>query len=301
MANLNQPRWSRRAAIRMTREDLRIGSPRRARSHSGATGIGLVMLLFCTALSVSARADWQLVSSTSETAPGKAVTHWRTKLEDSTKSLKATLDCAVFNTHSATLQLIDQPEAPRKDLAQVMQETAALAGVNGGYFDPQDAPVGLLVSRGQRLSSLGRATLLSGVLFATKSGKVDVVRRSRFRMDDRVEAAVQCGPLLLDGGKPVPGLNDSRDARRTFAAVDGNGSALVGVSSQTSLAQLARLLSTPKSIGKLRLARAINLDGGSSSAFWFAGEKGTTSIPELKTVRDFFAIVPRRTDQANAP
>jgi hypothetical protein len=37
----------------------------------------------------------------------------------------------------------------------------------------------------------------------------------------------------------------------------------------------------------------LNLDGGSSSAFWFAGEHGVLSISELKTVRDFVAVVPK--------
>jgi len=46
-------------------------------------------------------------------------------------------------------------------------------------------------------------------------------------------------------------------------------------------------------VGKLEMARALNLDGGSSSAFWFAGREDTVSLPEQKTVRDFVAIVPR--------
>ena len=43
----------------------------------------------------------------------------------------------------------------------------------------------------------------------------------------------------------------------------------------------------------LKIQRALNLDGGSSSAFWFAGERGVVSIPEQKTVRDFVAVVAR--------
>ena len=43
----------------------------------------------------------------------------------------------------------------------------------------------------------------------------------------------------------------------------------------------------------LKVQRALNLDGGSSSAFWFAGERGAFSIPEQKSVRDFVAVVPK--------
>ena len=38
----------------------------------------------------------------------------------------------------------------------------------------------------------------------------------------------------------------------------------------------------------------MNLDGGSSSAFWFAREDGSTfSIAGRKPVRDFVAVVPK--------
>ena len=45
--------------------------------------------------------------------------------------------------------------------------------------------------------------------------------------------------------------------------------------------------------GKMKITRALNLDGGSSCAFVFAGENGVFSIREQKTVRDFVVIVPR--------
>jgi len=44
----------------------------------------------------------------------------------------------------------------------------------------------------------------------------------------------------------------------------------------------------------MKPARALNLDGGSSSAFWFAGRERTISLPELKTVRDFIAVRPKQ-------
>jgi hypothetical protein len=57
---------------------------------------------------------------------------------------------------------------------------------------------------------------------------------------------------------------------------------------------LAKILATTQFAGDSKIERALNLDGGSSSAFWFARENGSAfSIPEQKTVRDFVAIVPR--------
>jgi hypothetical protein len=44
-----------------------------------------------------------------------------------------------------------------------------------------------------------------------------------------------------------------------------------------------------------RINRALNLDGGSSSAFWFKRSNGSVfSISEMKNVRDFIGLVPKQ-------
>jgi len=202
------------------------------------------------------------------------------------------LHTAVFESRVATLRVFDQPDTPRRELAETMMRTKAIAGVNGGYFDPEDAPVGLLVSDGRVLTPLSKAKLLSGVL-AASDARVDIVRTARFTMNTKIKSAVQCGPLLVERSVTIAGLNQTRKARRTFAGVDGKGRAMLGVCSAVSLAQLGQILALPEAAGKIRIARALNLDGGSSSAFWFAGKSGIFSIPEQKTVRDFVAIMPR--------
>jgi hypothetical protein len=106
-------------------------------------------------------------------------------------------------------------------------------------------------------------------------------------------AAVQCGPFLVDGGHVVAGLNTTRSARRTFVFNGGGDRAAVGFCSDVTLAELAEILVTPRVVPDLKVQRALNLDGGSSSAFWFAGERGPFSISEQKTVRDFVVVVPK--------
>ena len=112
-------------------------------------------------------------------------------------------------------------------------------------------------------------------------------------MKEKPRAAVQCGPLLIDHAESVAGLNDSRSARRTFAAVDGKGRAILGISSSVSLAQLSQILRLTNLADRFKIVRALNLDGGSSTAFWFAGNHGPASFPEQKTVRNFVIVVPR--------
>jgi hypothetical protein len=67
----------------------------------------------------------------------------------------------------------------------------------------------------------------------------------------------------------------------------------MGYCSPATLAQLGEILATPRLAGDLKVQRALNFDGGSSSAFWFAGEHGAFSIGEYKTVRNFVVVTPR--------
>jgi exopolysaccharide biosynthesis protein len=252
----------------------------------------LAALLFWFVAIAGAHAEWQITSSRLGKSPNESLVYRRTLLEDRASGMHASLDWAVFETKTATIETIDRPHSSGRDLAEVMAQRGALAGVNGGYFDPQDAPVGLLVSDGKILSPLRKAKLLAGVLFATRD-KVEITRASGFVMSRSIRSAVQCGPLLVERSASIAGLDEARSARRTFAAVDGRGHGALGVCSAVSLAQLGRILALPNVLGEGKPVRALNLDGGSSSGFWFAGEERVISIPEFKPVRDFVAVVPR--------
>ena len=120
------------------------------------------------------------------------------------------------------------------------------------------------------------------------------MRSREFSQRLGVTVAIQCGPFLVDRSQPISGLNDSHLARRTFAATITRDRALIGVCSGVSLAELSKILATTSFAEDLRIERALNLDGGSSTGFWFARENGTVfSISEQKPVRDFVGIVPK--------
>jgi uncharacterized protein YigE (DUF2233 family) len=123
---------------------------------------------------------------------------------------------------------------------------------------------------------------------------IDVVRVSEFSRTKKIITAIQSGPFLVEGNKLIRGLNDSQVARRTFAGIATNDRAFLGVCSDVSLAGLANIVATSPIVADSKIQRAMNLDGGSSSAFWFAREDGSAfSISERKPVRDFVAIVPK--------
>src|SRR5207244_61729 len=96
------------------------------------------------------------------------------------------------------------------------------------------------------------------------------------------DAAVECGPFLVDLGLRVRGLDHTRPARRTFAAVARGGNAALGYCTEVSLAQLAEILASVSLANNFKIWRALNLDGGSSSGFWFARNDEPFSITEQK-------------------
>ena len=246
---------------------------------------------FVFALAATAQADWTILSTASE--PGRdGLVHRHVVLENPVGSERITVDLAIFSTKSCTLRVL-QNKNGAESLADVMRDEKCVAGVNGGYFDEKFAPIGLRMANGQMIAPLQRARLITGVLVASSRG-VQIVRFREFSHRRGVAAAIQCGPFLVDRGQPIGGLNNSHLARRTFAATTSSSRALVGVCSEVSLAELAKILATASFAEDLRIERALNLDGGSSTGFWFARENSSAfSISEQKPVRDFVAIVPK--------
>jgi len=246
-------------------------------------------LLFL-AVAATAHADWTIAAATTE-GSRVGVQRRHVVLEDSETNEDTTIDLVLFSTRSCTLRVIDQAAPPRTDLAQAMRQERCLAGVNGGYFDPDYAPIGLLIVNGKVIAPLQRAKLITGVLAAWPRG-VQILRVREFWRQQKFSGAIQCGPFLVDLGQRVRGLEKMRIARRTFAAVGGADRAALGFCSDVSLSELAKILAATRLAEDFKIQRAINLDGGSSSAFWFARESGGAfSISEQKNVRDFVGIV----------
>jgi Phosphodiester glycosidase len=244
------------------------------------------VLLFFLFL-VSARAAWVEKENQSEPSLVPGVVHHHIVLEDTASAEVAVLDLALFSPNASRLRLIGNPDGEQR-LAGVLSQGDYLAGSNGGYFDTGFAPLGLRIENSKIISPLVRGKLMTGVL-AAWPGRVKIFRVSEFSTKLKPTVAIQCGPFLVDHGRPVKGLEANRAARRTFVATGAGDRAALGSCSEISLAGLGEILAG--SPGHFRIDRALNLDGGSSTAFWFRPREGNTfSIREQKPVRDFLAI-----------
>ena len=247
-----------------------------------------LVLLF--AVTSAAQAEWKVLSAESELGRS-GIEHRHVVVEDAAAGQRVAVDVAVFSAKSTALRVIDNPDG--QGLGAVMKRENCVCGVNGGYFDTEFKPLGLRVAGGTTFSPLRRARLITGILLQSDRG-IDVLRVSEFSRTKKIIAAVQIGPFLVEGNKRIRGLNDSQLARRTFAGIATNDRALLGVCSDVSLAELANILATAPIAADSKIRRAMNLDGGSSSAFWFERDDSSAfSISGRKPVRDFVGVVPK--------
>ena len=236
-----------------------------------------------------AAAEWQVIRAADEPLSAATLVYRRVDLEEAQTGNHAVVDLALFSTKSCKLRVIDNPDAS-SNLSAAMRRADCLAAVNGGYFDSNFAPLGLRIIDRKITSRLTRGRLLTGVIASDNA--TQIFRVGEFPSRKKWNAAVECGPFLVDLARPVPGLDATRAARRTFAAIGSNDRAALGYCPSATLAALAKILATP--IGDFKIERALNLDGGSSSAFWLKRDgAGVFYYPEEKPVRDFVGVVPR--------
>lgn len=193
------------------------------------------------------------------------------------------------DSRQAEFVVIDNPIAGTGRLDEAMRAGGFFAGVNGGYFHPDFRPVGLEIADGEEIHPFERAKLLSGV-FAVADDKPGLLRSPEFQNSSKITQALQAGPFLISNGSPTGGLNDTRRARRTVLATDGKtGWALLLVSPVT-LAEAAEILAVPGIVPGLTISRALNLDGGSSSALWAATSPRPFYFREFTTVRNYVGL-----------
>jgi len=249
----------------------------------------LLAILFPTLLS----AQWRVTSQSRPVSLGHGA--WQVKKSVSGPSDEADLSLVFFDAARCSLRVCDQPDkGGARDLADTMRKRGAIAGCNGGYFTPEFQPLGLLVAQGKRVGAIQRSSLLGGLL-VVRNGKLSMPWRDEYKEQKDTAELIQAGPRLVVGGKSVAGLEAARHRARTFVVTDNAGHWAIGTCRNVSLRELSDMLSTPGLLAELRVERAINLDGGSSTGLWWRDDRGGEHYErEYSTVRNFIAIVPKK-------
>ncbi len=231
------------------------------------------------------------ISSPQTLAGGAA--HYEIHLANAPDSMR--MDCVIFDSRRFRLQVIDQPapQAGGRAIADAMRAHRAAAGVNGGFFTPDFRPLGLVISSGRTIGAFEKSSLIAGMALQLGSQPY-LIWNSEYQGHSGVSDLLQSGPRLVDSSRPVSGLEAQKRRRRTFIATDGGHLWALGATDSCSLAALAQALASPGALPGLQPMRALNLDGGNSTALWMRTAEGREiSRPGWSTVRNYLAIVPK--------
>ena len=202
----------------------------------------------------------------------------------------------VFDSRQNTLRVVDQPDswAGGGAMDDALDAIGAIAGVNGGFFSPNFEPLGLMIAKGRRSGSWQANKLLTGSL-AVSQGTPRLVWNAEGRHEASASDFLQAGPRLVDGGRAMTSLDATKHAARTFTATNGAHLWAIGVVRSTSLAELGRMLASRELIPGFAISRALNFDGGRSSAIHARlSDASTITEPGWSTVRNYVAVVPLR-------
>ncbi|GIV85236.1 MAG: hypothetical protein KatS3mg052_2243 [Candidatus Roseilinea sp.] len=191
----------------------------------------------------------------------------------------------------ATMRVLYDPQMPRT-LRDWQRATGAALMINGGFFDEANRATGLLITDGR---VFGRSYRGFGGMFALRDGRPSVqwLRTQPYRFDPAIQQAVQSFPMLVVDGRRVAGIgDDGQRNRRSFVALDRDGYVLLGVTQmmQWTLTDLADFLAASP---ELRVAHALNLDGGGSSGLWLDEALGGLSMNSFDPVPAVIAIFDR--------
>ena len=156
---------------------------------------------------------------------------------------------------------------------QLVKDNQCELGINGGFYTPENLPLGWLVIAGSEISSAKSTSLLLNGYVAVADGKVEILES---KPKSLVSYGLQTGPVLVSGGKARQ-LSMAKDelARRMVMGTDKAGKAvfLTVFNPQTEilgprLADLPQIVVMVAKKEIIDLEAAVNLDGGRASAFY---------------------------------
>ncbi len=171
--------------------------------------------------------------------------------------------------------------------------------MNAGFFTPEGAPLGLVVSSGKISGSWNTASSLgSGAWYENRTGGMAITRREKLGRSgaSTMSELIQAGPLLVENNRSVGGLEATKSSVRSVILWDGGTRWWMGCSSPCTLAALGQALATNSPAG-WQVRDSLNLDGGRSSDLWISNAINGGPIfrrpPWNRPVRNFLVLVPR--------
>ena len=210
------------------------------------------------------------------------------------------LEGVAFDSRTHRLRVADQAAGPGSrwaDAAAAVAAHGALAGINAGFFTPEGKPLGKVVAAGVPAGAWNRASSLgSAVWWESATGSAAISRREAVPAETPARELLQAGPLLVEHGQAVAGLEATKSSVRSLLLWDGGSRWWFGRAAACTLAELGRNLAAESPVG-WPVRSALNLDGGRSAdlAVTAAVAGGPCVRRALwnRPVRNFLVLMPR--------
>lgn len=162
---------------------------------------------------------------------------------------------------------------------------------SGGFYTTENKPIGLFIAEGIQLNPYEPYTLFNGFFSVSDSGIASI---STMPPLEHTSIALQSGPLLyIDGIPRKLTIRNDEPARRIVIAQTNTNTIvfMVMYASENTfegpyLAHIPQHLKEIERVTHLSFVNALNLDGGSASAFITKD----ISITELTQVGSFFCV-----------
>lgn len=185
-------------------------------------------------------------------------------LKVSSTSLNGTTFTAVtFDRRDYFLKVIDQKEGPGTEFTRAeFAGRGSLAAINGGFFNPDGSPLGLVITDGQSRGAFNASSFLGTGIIDGENTTLSA--RKSYQESSEL---LQSGPRLVWDQESLTGLSKSKERPRSFVIWDGHNHFGIGHADRATLQGLANNLQAQPFEG-FHIKYAINLDGGTSCDLW---------------------------------
>jgi uncharacterized protein YigE (DUF2233 family) len=233
--------------------------------------------------------------------PASAV-HWQTlspglqyaKFSQSSFAGSSAIHAFRINLAKYHLQLVFAREQ-EKSLAYVRDlatSKSPVVAINGGFFTPQQRPLGLRINNGKQKSPLHKTSWWG--VFYLKSNKPYITSLKNFKPTADIGFAIQAGPILLSNRK-IPKLKTNLDERSAIG-IDAAGRVLLVITDNAPLTttQLATFMAKSEKKDGLGCVSAMNLDGGNSAQLYAKVGAFHLEVANFSRVADAIVVTQKR-------
>ncbi len=153
----------------------------------------------------------------------------------------------------------------RLEVKELARKTQAVAAVNGGFFQPDYRPLGLIIADGKEVNPLRNA---DWGIFLVQGNSPRIIHTREYLPNGNISQALQVGPRLVVNGRELQ--MKKQTARRSALGVTTKDKLILLNTNDTDVyaQDLARFFYLPESEGGLECRDALTLDGGPSAQMY---------------------------------